>query len=37
MSWVEKIWYCNCGAMNAGWLDKCGRCGNEKNKDNEKL
>ena len=31
MSWVEKIWYCSCGAMNAGWLDKCGRCGKEKN------
>jgi len=33
MSWVEKIWYCGCGAMNAGWLDKCGKC----NKKNKKL
>ena len=30
MSWVEKIWYCDCGAMNAGWLDKCGKCNKEK-------
>ena len=25
-SWVEQIWACDCGASNAGWLNKCGRC-----------
>ena len=29
--WVSKVWTCGCGAMNAGWLDKCGKCGKVKN------
>lgn len=24
--WVSKMWKCGCGALNAGWLDLCGRC-----------
>ena len=28
--WVNKTWICDCGAMNAGWLNKCGKC--KKNK-----
>jgi len=24
--WVNKTWFCGCGAMNAGWLNKCGKC-----------
>jgi ribosomal protein S27AE len=27
----ELTWVCpECGAWNAEWLDKCGRCNNEK-------
>ena len=29
--WVSKVWTFGCGAMNAGWLDKCGKCGKVKN------
>ena len=29
--WVSKTWQCGCGEMNAGWLDKCGKCGKVKN------
>jgi len=25
-SWTEQTWTCDCGASNAGWLNKCGRC-----------
>ena len=24
--WVDKSWFCGCGALNAGWLKKCGKC-----------
>ena len=29
--WSKLSWTCGCGALNAGWLTKCGRCGKEKN------
>ena len=29
-NWVDKTWNCGCGAMNAGWLTKCGRCNKDK-------
>ena len=25
-NWIDKTWNCTCGALNAGWLDQCGRC-----------
>lgn len=25
-NWVDRAWKCTCGALNAGWLNKCGRC-----------
>jgi hypothetical protein len=25
-SWTEQTWTCGCGALNAGWLNKCGKC-----------
>ena len=28
--WVSKSWECGCGALNAGWLTECGRCGKVK-------
>ena len=31
--WSKLSWKCGCGALNAGWLDKCGKC----NKINKKL
>jgi len=31
--WSKLSWKCGCGALNAGWLDKCGRCGKEKEED----
>jgi len=34
--WVDKTWYCGCGAMNAGWLTQCGKCGKHKPNKNEK-
>ncbi len=33
--WVSKSWTCGCGALNAGWLNKCGRCGKEKKENRE--
>ncbi len=24
--WSKLSWQCGCGALNAGWLDKCGKC-----------
>ncbi len=35
-NWVDKIWYCGCGAMNAGWLIKCGKCNKKRNYGKEK-
>ena len=32
-SWTEKMWTCGCGALNAEWLNKCGKCYNEKIKN----
>jgi len=29
-NWVDKSWNCSCGALNAGWLTKCGKCGKPK-------
>jgi ribosomal protein L40E len=32
---VDNIWVCPfCGALNAAYLTKCGRCGKEKTKNN---
>lgn len=32
---VDNTWTCNkCGALNAAYLTKCGRCGKEKTKNN---
>ena len=28
--WSKLTWTCGCGALNAGWLANCGRCGNSK-------
>ncbi len=24
--WSKLTWICGCGALNAGWLNKCGKC-----------
>ena len=29
--WSKLSWTCGCGALNAGWLTKCGRWEKEKN------
>jgi len=29
--WTRYTWDCGCGALNAGWLDKCGKCNTIKN------
>ena len=31
--WSKLSWRCGCGALNAGWLNKCGKCDNEKIKN----
>ena len=31
---VDSAWNCSCGALNAGYLTKCGKC--NKQKDNDK-
>lgn len=31
---VDNTWTCGCGALNAAYLTKCGRCGKEKTKNN---
>lgn len=28
--WSRLSWNCGCGALNAGWLKRCGRCGKKK-------
>ena len=33
--WSKLTWNCGCGALNAGWLDNCGKCGKSK-KENKK-
>ena len=33
--WSRLSWFCGCGALNAGWLDNCGKCGKDK-KENQK-
>ena len=30
---VDNSWNCGCGALNAAWLENCGKC----NKPNPKL
>ena len=35
MSIVDGTWICGCGAWNAPWLEKCGKCNEEKPKENE--
>jgi len=30
IEWTKKMWVCDCGASNAGWLNKCGKCNKEK-------
>jgi len=35
INWVDKSWYCGCGAMNAGWLTQCGKCDKPKPKKDE--
>jgi len=32
--WVDKSWTCGCGAINAGWLDDCGRCNKQRYEEN---
>jgi hypothetical protein len=32
-SWTDKSWECGCGALNAGWLERCGRCDKLKDLD----
>ena len=29
-SWTEQTWTCGCGALNAGWVNKCGKCDKKK-------
>jgi len=29
-SLVDSAWTCGCGALNAGYLTKCGKCNKEK-------
>ena len=35
--WVSKTWVCGCGALNAGWLNKCGKCQKKKENKNSKI
>ena len=35
VEWSKHVWTCGCGALNAGWLDNCGKCGKDK-KENQK-
>lgn len=33
-SYVDSIWKCGCGALNAGYRETCGACSKLKPKDN---
>ena len=35
MSLVDESWDCGCGALNAGYLEFCGRCNEPKPKKDE--
>jgi len=31
---IDKSWTCKCGALNAGWLDRCGKCNKQRYEQN---
>ena len=34
--WSKLTWSCGCGALNAGWLLNCGRCGASQKEERKK-
>ena len=35
--WIKLMWTCGCGRLNAGWLNKCGKCQKKKKEKNSRI